>query len=100
MIKLSTPLMLCFLTGMSGMSKLFPYGSHRPPKKTVGYQASVVNDNNYVFFFFRIITKDEETVEVRQEVAGGVTGEDSVVVDPLSSSFLFATKLKSLTSVS
>ena len=80
------------------MSKLFPYGSHRPPKKTIGYQASVVNDNNN--FFFRIITKDEETVEVHQEVAEGVTGEDSVVVDPLSSSFLFATKLKSLTSVS
>lgn len=50
--------------------------------------------------FFRIITKDEETVEVHPEVAGVVTGEDSVAVDPRSSSFLFATKLKSITSVS
>lgn len=48
----------------------------------------------------RIITKDEETVEVHPEVAVGVTGEDSVGVDPLSSSFSFTTKLKSITSVS
>lgn len=104
--KLSTPftsrqylLMLCFLTGTSAMSKLFPYGSHRAPKTTTGFQASVMNDKLVFAPFFRIITKDEETVEVHQEVAGGVTGEDSVGVDPLSSSFLFATKLKSITSV-
>lgn len=48
----------------------------------------------------RIITKDEETVEVHPEVAVGVTGEDSVRVDPLSSSFSVTTKLKSITSVS
>lgn len=78
------------------MSKLFPCGSHRAPKTTT---ASVVNDKFFFVPFFRIITKDEETVGVHQEVAGGVTGEDSVGVDPLSSSFLFATKLKSITSV-
>ena len=39
-------------------------------------------------------------MEVHPEVAVGVTGEDSVGVDPLSSSFSFTTKLKSITSVS
>lgn len=82
------------------MSKLSSYGSHRAPKTTTEYQASVVNDILFFVPFFRIITKDEETVEVHPEVAVGVTGEDSVRVDPLSSSFSFTTKLKSITSVS
>ena len=82
------------------MSKLSSYGSHRAPKTTMGYQASVVNDKLFFVLFFRIITKDEVTVEVHPEVAVGVTGEDSVGVDPLSSSFSFTTKLKSITSVS
>lgn len=60
----------------------------------------MVNDILFFVPFFRIITKDEETVEVHPEVAVEVTGEDSVRVDPLSSSFSFTTKLKSITSVS
>ena len=67
--------------------------NHRVP-------SNVVNDKLFFVPFFRIITKDEETVEVHPEVAVGVTGEDSVGVDPLSSSFSFTTKLKSITSVS
>lgn len=67
--------------------------NHRVP-------SNVVNDKLFFVPFFRIITKDEEIVEVHPEVAVGVTGEDSVGVDPLSSSFSFTTKLKSITSVS